>query len=179
MRKNNYYIITGGPGVGKTTLIQALCDKGYHIVAEDARKIIKRELTLKGNGVPWKNKIRYTQLMLEASVNSYASLPKNDQTIYFFDRGILDAICYAKMINLNITTAMDNLVINHLYNLKVFILPPWFSIYKNDNERKQSWEEAVDTFEILKKTYTDYGYELLEVPLGTVEERVAYILEQI
>ena len=28
-RKNNFYVITGGPGVGKTTLIDALKSKGY------------------------------------------------------------------------------------------------------------------------------------------------------
>lgn len=61
------YIITGGPGAGKTTLINALQKKGFKIVTEDARRIIKEEILIDGNGLPWKNKVFYAQLMAEAS----------------------------------------------------------------------------------------------------------------
>lgn len=38
---NELYVITGGPGVGKTTLIERLKQAGYSTVEEQARKIIK------------------------------------------------------------------------------------------------------------------------------------------
>jgi len=52
----NYYVITGGPGVGKTTLLNALEIKGMRVIPEDARQIIKEQMQTNGEGLPWKNK---------------------------------------------------------------------------------------------------------------------------
>lgn len=117
--------------------------------------------------------------MLEASAKSYNSVPQNDSDIYFFDRGILDTICYANMIGLDISAEMESMGKNYLYNSKVFILPPWLEIYHPDNERKQTWEEAAATFTKMKETYLNYGYEIIEVPRDSVENRVNFILDNI
>lgn len=179
LRKENCYIITGGPGVGKTTLINELTKIKFKIIPESAREIIKQEIEKNGNGLPWKDRELYTNLMLEASLEDYNSVPSKSLDIYFFDRGILDAICYATMIGMSISTEMDNLGKNNLYNQKVFILPPWQEIYHIDNERKQTWEEAALTFGIMKETYLNYNYEIIEVPIDTIENRVNFILNNI
>ena len=84
-KKDNFYIITGGPGVGKTTLINSLQNNGFQIVQEDARRIIKNQIEINGDGLPWKNKALYAKLMLDASINSYEKmLDKNDADIIFF-----------------------------------------------------------------------------------------------
>ena len=54
-----FYVITGGPGVGKTTLIEGLRDLGFNTIDEDARKIIKNQVEIQGQGLPWKNKELY------------------------------------------------------------------------------------------------------------------------
>lgn len=43
LRKDNCYVITGGPGVGKTTLLNELAKHKLKIVPENAREIIKQE----------------------------------------------------------------------------------------------------------------------------------------
>ncbi|MCW2260306.1 MULTISPECIES: AAA family ATPase [Sphingobacterium] len=178
-RKNNFYVITGGPGVGKTTLIDALKSKGYSTVAEDARSIIKQQILKRGDALPWKNKDLYALLLLNASVKSYHAISNKNDNIYFFDRGIVDTICYAEMINFKIPTAMLQNAKTHKYNSTVFILPPWSQIYTTDDERKQTWEEALYTFEIMKKTYFNNGYNVIEVPIGAVDLRVDFILKHI
>ncbi|RZK39831.1 MAG: ATPase [Pedobacter sp.] len=176
LQKNNCYVITGGPGVGKTTLLNELAKHKFKIVHESAREIIKQEIDNNGDGLPWKNKAHYTALMLEATLQSYNSVPKNETEIYFFDRGIIDTICYANMIGLGVSTNMDALGKNYLYNKRVFILPPWKEIYQTDNERKQTWEEAQLTFIKMKEAYLNYGYKLIEVPQETVQNRVKFIM---
>lgn len=56
MKSTYFYIITGGPGVGKTALIEELNRQGFSTVPEDARRIIKEQIDLGGDGLPWKDK---------------------------------------------------------------------------------------------------------------------------
>ncbi|MDA3616607.1 AAA family ATPase [Polluticaenibacter yanchengensis] len=179
LRKNNCYVITGGPGVGKTKLLNELAKHGFKVVPEDAREIIKKETENGGDGLPWKNKERYTYLMLEKAFENYKSVSYDEIEPYFFDRGILDAICYAGMIELTIPCDIEKIVRNSLYNKKVFMLPPWKEIYHTDSERKQDWEEAILTFEKMKETYINYGYEIIEVPKDIVENRATFVLNNI
>ena len=126
MKEAKFYVITGGPGVGKTTLLSALKNKGFFVVPEDARRIIKEQMQINSESLPWKNKSLYADLMFEASLNTYQKIVNGsyDKTI-FFDRGILDTICYRSMENLPISEELNKLVNAHPYNRKVFILPPW------------------------------------------------------
>jgi len=65
------------------------------------------------------------------------------------------------------------------YNRRVFIAPPWQDIFQQDSERKQDFEEAVRTYEALVASYTTYGYELVEIPRVSVEERARFVLESL
>ena len=65
------------------------------------------------------------------------------------------------------------------YNRKVFIAPPWEEIFEQDRERKQDFTEAVRTYETMVSTYIDKGYRLVELPRGSVEERVTFVIKAI
>jgi predicted ATPase len=94
----NLHVITGGPGVGKTTLIQALGHFGFNTVAEDARKIIQQQNTTGGSALPWKDKTFYASLMLQASFETYQkAITNHPEQPMFFDRGIVDTLCYMIM----------------------------------------------------------------------------------
>ena len=172
----NFYVITGGPGVGKTSLINELEKLNFSVIPESAREIIKNETAHGGQGLPWKDKALYAMLMLEAEIESYNALSGCDSEIYFFDRGIIDTVCYAGMAGIGVSEEMDSLAKKLRYNRKVFILPPWKEIYHTDSERKQSWEEALLTFAKMMEAYAEYGYELIEVRMGTVENRARFII---
>lgn len=178
-QNDNFHVITGGPGVGKTTVLKQLEKMGYLTVPEDARKIIQEQVQNQGNGLPWKDKELYTHLMINASVNSFKAMSDDQKNIVFFDRGIIDAFCYAEMIDLVISPDMKDITETYRYHPKVFILPPWSDIYETDDERKQTWEEAVATYDTMKNTYSIYGYQTIEIPLETVENRVKFILKNI
>jgi|GEM_PF-242816 len=177
---DNFYIITGGPGVGKTTLLDALMADGFTVIPEAAREIIREQEQIKGKGVPWEDNGLYTELMLSQSVKDYreaTSLPLNEPV--FFDRGIPDSLCHWELSGNPITAEMEECVQKYRYNPTVFILPPWKEIYHMDNERKQSWKEAEPTFHKMMEIYERYGYNTVIVPKDTIENRKQFVINRI
>lgn len=124
MRKNNFYIITGGPGVGKTTVIDELQHVGFLTIREEARRIIKEQLTVGGDGVPWKDKTLYARLMLNASAMTFEEITNTERVEpVFFDRGLLDVVCYMDMESIPMSNAVTEIIKKCVYNKNVFIPP--------------------------------------------------------
>ena len=104
---------------------------------------------------------------------------EDKEKLVFFDRGFLDSLAYSRLMSLPIEKEMLRIASQHRYHQKVFVFPPWKEIYRNDSERKQSYEEAVATYERIVEVYLEFGYELIEVPKTDVNNRVEFILNQI
>jgi predicted ATPase len=172
----NLFVITGGPGVGKTTLLHELERRGCAVVPELARQIIQEQVQTKGNALPWADMKSYTHLMLSRSVESFLSLNQASFPT-LCDRGIPDALCYARIINLPDVRELESACARFRYNRQVFVLPPWKEIYKTDTERKQSFDEAVRVYEEMVRVYEVCGYEIREVPQREVQLRAEFILD--
>lgn len=170
----NLFVITGGPGVGKTTLLRELERRGFSCVPEVAREIIRQQVASGGDAVPWTNTARYTELMLQHSIEVYKANGSAASPI-FFDRGIPDVLCYARLIGLEGSAGIEVACEKYRYNRMVFIAPPWREIYSTDDERKQSFDEAVRTHEVMVEAYRSCGYQLIELPRVSVEERAEFV----
>lgn len=173
---NHRFVITGGPGGGKTTTLSALAERGYHVVPESARRIIKERLA--AGLTPRPDPDSFAQEILCSDIEKYREAGAYDHTV-FFDRGVLDALYM-----LDAECALTRHEISHYvqqfpYNGVVFLLPPWKEIYATDSERDQDFEESVRVFEGMRKWYSEWGYETVEVPRGKVDERVSFILQRV
>ncbi|RXJ94865.1 ATP-binding protein [Malaciobacter molluscorum] len=174
---NKRIVLTGGPGSGKTSVIEFLNSLGYYSAPEVGRKVIQLEIKLNSDALPWDNKAAFRDKMLLEEINNYKIY--NYSTFCFYDRSIIDCYGYSKLENIPIS---ENLIKNcHelTYNSNVFIFPPWKSIYKNDLERKQDYKESVSTYNEMLCAYKYFGYKLIEVPKVSVEKRVEFILNKV
>ncbi|GAE65822.1 AAA family ATPase [Chryseobacterium indologenes] len=174
------YIMTGGPGAGKTSLLEELEKQGFIIVPEEGRRIIKEQMITHGNALPWMDRRKFAELMFKGSVNAYQEMSKRtaNDTV-FFDCGILDAIGYMRLEKLPVPKEMEIIACEMAYQKNVFIFPPWKEIYKNDPERKQTLEGAISTFECMRELYLEYGYNIIEVPKLSIQERAGFVLDSI
>lgn len=173
---SHLFIITGGPGAGKTTLIEALRAAGHACSDEAGRRIIKEEVAAGGTALPWIDPRAFAERMLAFDIESYQRL-RGEKGPVFFDRGIPDVIGYLNLLGLCAPVPTQEAATAHRYNRGVFIASPWHEIFAQDTERKQTFEEAVRTYQSLAKVYTTLGYELIALPLVPVEERVAFVVE--
>lgn len=170
----NKYIITGGPGSGKTNLLEALKSMGYNCSNEVSRRVIKREVEKKSACLPWLNLACFADKVLSQMVASYNAAPGDKLT--FYDRGVPDIIAYLKVAGLPIADNYYTALQQCPYNKTVFILPPWPEIYINDDERWQTYQQAEEIYLALMETYTAFGFKLITVPKLTVNNRAAFII---
>jgi predicted ATPase len=172
------FVVTGGPGSGKSTLIDALAGRGVCTMPEAGRSIIQDQVAIGGEALPWWDRRAFAELMLCWEMRSYRDALRLSGPV-IFDRGVPDVLGYLRLCNLPIPAYVEKAAQVFRYHRRVFIAPPWQEIFALDAERKQSFEEAVATFEVMRETYSALGYDLVPLPLASVEERVQFVLAAI
>lgn len=128
--------------------------------------------------MPWHDPVLFAELMLSWDLRSYRIAEEAAGPV-FFDRGVVDVVGYLRLLDRPVPEHMQRAVESFRYNHRVFVAPPWREIYRQDGERKQDFADAVRTYEAMIAVYRESGYELIEIPLGAVEERTRFVLDAI
>jgi predicted ATPase len=171
IEKQNFFLFTGGPGVGKTTLIRHLQGLGERVVEETHRAVIAEQFAAGSRAVPWDDYAACCELCVRRDIEKFDALAHEAGRI-FFDRGILDGFDARWDAPAGLLAAARA----RRYNPRVFVFPPWREIYETDAERRQDWAEAEATFGRILAGLERFGYEPLVVPIGTVEARACFVL---
>jgi len=173
-----FYIITGGPGSGKTTLINSLRSRGYACSVEAGRGVIQDQVLIHGRALPWLDPLLFAELMLAWEMRSY-HIAKHSSGPVFFDRGVPDVLGYLRLTNLPAPGHVHKAAVEFRYNRTVFLAPPWPEIFRPDSERKQDFDEARRTSAALVSTYNSLHYTLIELPRIGVKQRCQFILDHL
>lgn len=169
------FVVTGGPGSGKSTLISELSRRGITTMPEAGRSIIRHQTSIGGNALPWADQNAYANLMVSWDLRSYHEAAYFTRTVVF-DRGLPDCIGYLKLIGQPVPAHFERAADRFRYNKHVFLAPFWEEIFTQDAERKQSPDEAKATSDVMMETYTAFGYQLIELPRVSPEERADFVL---
>jgi predicted ATPase len=176
-KSDRFFVLTGGPGAGKTTLIDALRNSGFAAMPEAGRAIIRDQLQIRGPATHQSDPALFAELMLAFDMLSYRRALDQAGPV-FFDRGITELAGYHKMMGMPTPPHFRSAAEKFRYNTKVFVAPPWPEIFATDSERKQSLGEAVRTHEAVVRTYAEFGYQIVPLPKTSVEERLRFVLAE-
>jgi len=169
-------VITGGPGTGKSTIIEELAKRNFTCMKEISREVI---LNARKNGSEQlflTKPLLFSELLLEGRINQYIEAETKNVNLVFFDRGIPDVHAYMNYISIDYPNTY--LTKSNLYRYNyIFLMPPWEEIYISDNERYENFEQALAIHNHLRRTYKGLNYNIIEVPKGTVEARTNFILD--
>lgn len=168
--------ITGGPGVGKTTVLAALREQGWCVVDEAARAVIAERLA-KGLS-PRPSPADFAREVVRRDLDA-SERHRFTQDWVLFDRGLIDGLGLLLEADPGAGDEVGALLEAHPFHRVGFVLPPWREIYRTDQERDQSFDDCLRIHESLLRWYERCGVELLEVPPGPVEERARFIVGQL
>lgn len=178
LQNKKIIVIVGGPGSGKTTIIEALSENGHCCYPEISRQIT---LEARKRGIEQlflEQPILFSELLLEGRKKQFEKAGTELSEVVFLDRGIPDILAYMHYSGDSYPSFFDSASRENRYD-QIFLLPPWKEIYVCDDARYENFEQASLIYKHLKETYSQYSYDCIEVPKDSVEKRIEFILANI
>jgi predicted ATPase len=169
-------IITGGPGSGKTSLLNKLNDSGFQTFSEVPRFIIKQELLKNKPVLPWSDLRSFSELCFIEMMTQKQDALEFD--LSFVDRAIGDILAYLEYGKLKVPELYKSEAILG-YDNKVFILKPQENIYEQDEVRPHTFQEALIIHDIISKTYRVLGFQIFEIPYVSLETQLEMIKKKL
>jgi len=172
---NNWYVITGGPSTGKTTVVDILTKRGYKTTIEHARHYIDT-MRIDGETVEEmrNNKKKFQLGVLDMQIEQEASIMPED--LVFLDRAIPDALAYYQFLDIDYDEKLLNAVKESSYK-KIFILDRL--PFQKDYARTEDEEAQKKIHKLIIEVYESLGFPIVFVPVLPPKERVDFVLDNI
>lgn len=163
-------VITGGPSVGKTTIVSMLGELGYPVVQEFATAIIKE-----GEFLPWVDRAKFQAEVLRRQLAAELALEDSTEAV-FLDRGLFDGEAYYIYDKLEIPEAFSRLDAS---KYTVAFLVEELPFFEVNHVRRENLSFTKEISVILENCYTSRNVEVIRVPAMNPQERIDFVLTEI
>jgi predicted ATPase len=172
--RTNWYVISGAPCCGKTTLIDQLAARGFKTVPEAGRQYIEQEFS-KGRGLEEirKDKAVFNRCLLDLTLEIEQRLDPDE--LLFLDRGLAECVSFHRIIGLNPNEILAECT--QFQYAAVFVLDR-FPLQK-DGVRTE--DNATSDFldEWLERDYRTMEYRVVRVPVLSFSDRMEFVLDRL
>src|SRR5579859_3018107 len=113
--------LSSSPVAQAAVLIAELGKRGYAVVDEPGRRIVKEELGRGGSALPWVDAVAFARRAIAIALADRAASDSSDVWV-FFDRGLIDAaVALERMTGEPVLTPLGQA---NRYHRRVFLAPP-------------------------------------------------------
>ncbi len=170
------FVITGAPGAGKTAIIRRLELDGFSVVEEAATDVIAAAHD-QGEDEPWTR---------PSFLDAIASLQRDRQIrascqpdeVQFHDRCVVCTAALAAYLGYSLspllTAELERIQTQAIFQRRVFFIRN-LGFIQPTAARRITFEETLRFEKIHQETYRKFGFELVEVERGSLEDRVRMI----
>lgn len=165
------YVLTGGTGAGKTSLIEELKNSGYEATDEEAREIVEK------SGIK-KFYAKYPEKFFNQTLDKYLlNYNKTENGLFFFDRGFPDILAMIDTLpyiysrkHVSNKRALE-LSKRYRYD-KVFLLDLLPHYNPEKHEGVTPFQRIILHKNIIRR-YEQLGYDLIRVPIYFYDEQAS------
>ncbi|MFF0448885.1 ATP-binding protein [Streptomyces sp. NPDC004609] len=169
------YILTGTPGAGKTSILRGLARLGYGVVEEAATALIT-QAQARGEDEPWTR---------ESFVDEVVALQRQRQSqapatgpVQVFDRSPVCTHALATYLGRPVSRALsaeiERITAEGIYECQVLFVRN-LGFCEPTRARRIGFRESLEFERIHEQSYRAFGYELIDIPAGDREQRVAAV----
>ncbi len=169
-----WYVLTGGPCAGKTTLVHEFERRHKNILPEAARIFFEEQLSLGRSADDVRAQEGWLLDIARRKYHMEKAVPAEDE--FFFDRGVPDSRAYYRLMHVPEEQELTDMIADSKYR-KVFLLD--LVDFQADAARTETPQEAARIHEAIRAVYSELGYQLISVPVLPVPERADFILEHL
>jgi predicted ATPase len=175
--------ITGGPGSGKTSLIDYLGSLGYATVPEAALQIIDELIRERGvsGQIEWRqaHPAEFVRLIMVRQATLEAACTVAEGQLGFCDRGRPDALAYAELFGLEVDSEIRVHVDGQRY-LWVFVLDTLSDFRTRPaTGRTSDRARSLRICDLLHEAYGSLGYTPTRVPELSIRDRARFVLSEL
>lgn len=174
------FILTGAPGAGKTSILRALQARGASVVDEAATDVIAAEQT-GGDDQPWTSP-SFIEKVLAVQRLRLLEPVGADRDVQIFDRSPVCTLALCKYLGYSapaaLTAEISRINREQLYERQVFFVRN-IGFSESTAARRISFADSLRFEQVHEETYRACGYQLVEVPAGSVAWRAALVLDTI
>lgn len=172
-RDSRWFVLTGAPGVGKTTTLEALGERGIRTVPEAARALLE-EAVSEGKGIDSvrRDERGFQDRVLESKLRTEARCDTTHLTV--FDRGIPDTLAYYRLYGWEPSEPLREAFSKATY-ATAFVLEPLPAI-SPDPLRTESPDQQRQLVQLLLAAYREHGTPVVQIPPMSLEQRVELLL---
>ncbi|HYE23326.1 MAG TPA: AAA family ATPase [Candidatus Paceibacterota bacterium] len=172
---SGWYVIAGGVCSGKTSVIAELEKRGYQVVPETARELIDEGMQ-EGKSLEDArgDVLSFQRRVIKRQQEKEVLLPKD--RVVFFDRANPDARAFLAFSGIKEPEDVAAELSVCSYK-KVFMLEP--IRFESDYYRVETTDDIERLHLEHVTAYKSLGFEIVDVPVMPVADRVDFILEQL
>ena len=170
------FILTGAPGAGKTSILRALAAGGYAVVPEAATDVMAERLAV-GEAEPWADPV-FIDRIAALQQQRRGAVVRPLVTAQVHDRSAVCTLALARYLGHPVPAVLADEVAritgDGFFDRRVFFVRP-LGFIQPTAVRRISYAESLAFERIHEDEYRRLGFDLVDVPAGTIAERAEAI----